>query len=70
MPGTKEGGLKAAAKIKELHGEDHYKNIGQIGGKNGHTGGFAYLKEHNPERLKELSSKGGQISRKSSNKAR
>lgn len=42
MAGTKEGGRKAAAKNKELHGADFYKRIGGKGGHNGHTGGFAY----------------------------
>ena len=41
MAGTKEGGLKAAAKNKALHGADFYKRIGAKGGKNGTTGGFA-----------------------------
>ena len=41
MSGTKEGGLKAAAKIREKHGTDFYREIGRIGGRNGNTGGFA-----------------------------
>ena len=41
MAGTRAGGLKAAAKNKLIHGEDFYKNIGKIGGRNGDTGGFA-----------------------------
>lgn len=41
MPGTKEGGAKAAQKNKERYGEDFYRRIGTIGGKNGKTGGFA-----------------------------
>ncbi|MGW5074029.1 hypothetical protein [Rhodococcus sp. NPDC004095] len=32
MSGTKAGGLKAARKNKELHGEDFYKKIGAKGG--------------------------------------
>jgi hypothetical protein len=40
MSGTKEGGKATAATIKQKYGEDFYANIGSIGGKNGHTGGF------------------------------
>ena len=41
MSGTKAGGLKAAETNKRLRGENFYREIGRIGGKNGHTGGFA-----------------------------
>lgn len=41
MSGTKLGGLKARETNLKLHGPDFYKNIGAIGGRNGHTGGFA-----------------------------
>lgn len=41
MAGTKEGGRKAAMTTKARHGADFYARIGQIGGQNGHTGGFA-----------------------------
>lgn len=40
MPGTIEGGKRAAISNKLRHGEDHYKRIGAIGGANGHNGGF------------------------------
>jgi general stress protein YciG len=60
MAGTKEGGLKAAAKNKEYHGDDFYKRIGAIGGKKGTTGGF-YA---NPELAREAGRKGGKISRR------
>ena len=60
MPGTKIGGLKAAATNKRLHGENFYANIGRKGGKNGHTGGFAA----NPELAKAAGRKGGKISRR------
>ncbi len=40
MAGTRTGGLKCAAKNKELYGSDYYKRIGKIGGAKGHTGGF------------------------------
>lgn len=41
MVGTLQGGKKAAKTNKEIHGEDFYARIGQKGGRNGHTGGFA-----------------------------
>lgn len=41
MSGTKAGAAKAAATTKSRHGADFYMNIGKIGGKLGHTGGFA-----------------------------
>ena len=40
MPGTKAGGLKAAATNKAKYGEGFYARIGKKGGANGHTGGF------------------------------
>lgn len=40
MAGTREGGLKAAAKNK-ANDPNFYRDIGRIGGANGHTGGFA-----------------------------
>lgn len=60
MPGTKAGGLKAAKTNKELHGDDFYRNIGRIGGRNGHTGGFA----SNPELARRAGAIGGRISRR------
>lgn len=64
MAGTKEGGRKAAASNIERYGKDWYKKIGRIGGKNGHTGGFAA----NPELAKEAGRKGGKISRRGPSK--
>ena len=60
MSGTIEGGRKAAATNKKEHGEDFYKRIGQIGGRNGHTGGFAA----DPERARRAGAKGGRKSRR------
>ena len=41
MSGTIEGGRKAAATNKKIHGEDFYKKIGSIGGTRSTNGGFA-----------------------------
>ena len=41
MAGTKAGGKKAAATNKAKYGADFYREMGRIGGRNGHTGGFA-----------------------------
>lgn len=60
MSGTIVGGKRAAATNKAKHGEDFYKNIGRIGGQNGHTGGFAA----NPELARIAGAKGGKISRR------
>lgn len=60
MPGTKSGGRKAAKTNIKLHGKDFYKRIGQIGGRNGHTGGFAA----NPELARIAGRKGGKKSRR------
>ena len=60
MSGTKKGGLKAAKTNKELHGDDFYARIGAMGGRNGHTGGFA----SNPELARKAGKKGGKISRR------
>lgn len=60
MAGTKAGGLKAAATNKKKYGDGFYARIGQKGGRNGHTGGFAY----NPELARLAGQKGGRISRR------
>ena len=60
MAGTKAGGIKARNTIYATIGRDFYKNIGRIGGQNGHTGGFAA----NPELAKIAGAKGGRISRR------
>jgi general stress protein YciG len=60
MAGTKAGGLKAAATNKTRYGKNFYARIGQIGGRNGNTGGFAA----NPELAKIAGAKGGKISRR------
>ena len=45
MPGTKQGGLKAAQTNKERYDEDFYRRIGAIGGRNGRSGGFSANRE-------------------------
>ena len=60
MPGTKEGGVKAAKKNVERHGKNFYARIGAIGGKKGTTGGFAA----NRELARIAGAKGGRISRR------
>lgn len=68
MAGTKAGGLKAAASNR-AHDPDFYRNIGRIGGMNGHSGGFASesvgkdgLTGH--ERARIAGAKGGRISKR------
>lgn len=41
MSGSKIGGLRAAKTNKERYGDDFFKKIGAIGGRNSNTGGFA-----------------------------
>lgn len=60
MPGTKEGGMKAAATNRARHGKDFYAKIGAKGGQLGTTGGFAA----NRELAREAGRKGGMISRR------
>lgn len=60
MAGTIKGGKLAAETNKQKYGEDFYKNIGAIGGKNGTTGGF-YA---NRELARIAGAKGGTISRR------
>lgn len=60
MAGTKEGAQKARKTNYERHGKDFYARIGSMGGKLGHTGGFAA----NPELAREAGRKGGKISKR------
>lgn len=55
MSGTKAGGLKARDTNYKKHGKDFFREIGRIGGRNGHTGGFA----SNPVLASEAGRKGG-----------
>lgn len=60
MAGTKAGAKKASITNKLRYGEDFYKKIGQKGGQNGNTGGFA----SNPELARIAGAKGGRISKR------
>ena len=66
MAGTKEGGKKAAATNKAKYGKEFYAKIGQKGGRQGHTGGFAA----NPELARIAGAKGGKISRRTKKSAK
>ena len=41
MAGTKAGAAAAALTIKKRYGANFYSSIGEVGGKNSNTGGFA-----------------------------
>lgn len=60
MPGTVEGGRKAAATNKELYGEDFYQRAGHAGGLKSKGGGFALDRDL----AARAGRKGGKISRK------
>lgn len=60
MAGTKTGGKAAATTNKTKYGPDFYARIGAIGGKKGHTGGFAA----NRELARIAGAKGGRVSRR------
>jgi len=60
MAGNRAGGIKSAEANKKRYGKDFYRNIGRIGGRNGHTGGFAA----NPELARRAGAIGGKISKR------
>ncbi len=60
MSGTLVGGRKARDTNYKKFGKDFYKRIGAIGGRNGHTGGFA----SNPALARIAGAKGGRKSRR------
>lgn len=75
MAGTIEGGKKAAETNKERHGAGFYAEIGSIGGRNGHTGGFASENIGRDgltgsERARLAGAKGGRKSRRGKAKAK
>lgn len=63
MAGTKAGGKAAAETNKKKYGADFYGRIGAIGGKNGHTGGFA-AGDEGRARARKYGAIGGRVSRR------
>jgi len=61
MAGTKAGALKAAARNRELHGEDFYSRIGAAGGRVQVPKGFAKM---DIELVRQAGIKGGKISKR------
>ena len=61
MPGTRNGGLRAAKTNKQRYGQNFYETIGRAGGKISTGGGFA----NNPELARAAGRKGGLRSRRS-----
>lgn len=64
MAGNQLGGKRAAVTNKHLHGEDFFRRIGAIGGRNGTTGGF----HANPELARICGALGGSISKRGGHK--
>jgi hypothetical protein len=67
MAGTTQGGRLAAQKNKQRHGADFYAKIGRLGGRRGHSGGFAAGVEGR-KRASYYGAKGGSVSRRPSKK--
>ena len=70
MPGSREGGRKAAETNRRKYGEDFFKRIGKVGGAKSNTGGFATTKRDangrdGRERARVFGKVGGQNSRRS-----
>lgn len=63
MAGTEKGGKEAAKTNKKKYGSDFYAKIGAMGGKRGHTGGFAAGKEGR-DRARKFGAIGGRLSRR------
>lgn len=64
MPVDRQSGLKAARTNMQRYGANFYSVIGRRGGSKSRGGGFAYMAKKDPDRLKELSSKGGKNSKR------
>lgn len=54
---NKYGSLEAAKAVRRKAGENSTRNKGK-------QGGFAHIKSNDPERFKEVSAKGGKISKR------
>jgi hypothetical protein len=63
MAGTENGGKEAAKTNKKKYGPDFYAKIGAMGGRKGHTGGFAAGKEGR-DRARKFGAIGGRLSRR------
>lgn len=66
MPGTREGGMKAAQTNRKRYGKTFYVRIGAIGGKKSTGGGFAA----NPELARIAGAKGGRAKKKNQTQAK
>lgn len=60
MSGTVEGGKKAVESVRKRYGDDHYRQIGAIGGSRGRGGGFT----GRPDLARHAGRLGGRISRR------
>ena len=71
MPGSKAGGVKAAATTRRIYGDEFYKKIGSMGGKKtGINKGFSSLSQGKDgltgyERARIAGSVGGKKSKRS-----
>lgn len=64
----REGGLRAAQKVKQKYGKDHYKKLGRLGGLKSRGGGFSSTRVGKdgltgPQRARVAGQKGGRMSR-------
>lgn len=57
MGTNKEGAKKAIKKVRELYGQNAYKEWGSKGGKKSAKKGFAWLKENDPVAYEKILSK-------------
>ena len=69
MAGTKAGGQRTAATIREKYGSIFWVNLGRKGGKASHTGGFASLVVGadgltGPERARKFGYKYGPVTKR------
>jgi len=68
MAGNRLGGLKAAQKVKERHGDDFYVKIGAIGGAKSGKGGFYWatrnVSEDDPRHPRHAGKIGGATSKR------
>lgn len=60
MPGTRQGGQRAALTNKQRYGENFYSVVGRLGGKISRGGGFT----KDPELAREAGRKGGKAPHK------